>query len=96
MAQALQAGRAIPQNALYFAAALVAAIVLTLVVAAGMLNPFGAQAPNRDSDQVNPAVMQGAREWERQRLAQSGYVDPVIRAAREWERQRIQLSGAFE
>ena len=85
-----------PQNAFYLAAAAVAAIVLSAMLATGTLNIFGAGAPAVDRVEINPAVMEAAREWERQRLAQSGYADPVLDPAREWERQRRQQSGASE
>jgi hypothetical protein len=96
MAQTRQAERGIPQSAFYLAAAVVAAIVLSAMVATGSLNLFEARAPIVDRGGVNPAVIQAEREWERQRHQQSGYVDPLIKAGQEWERQRQQQSGAAE
>jgi len=96
MAQARQAGRALPQSAFYLAAALVAAIILSAMLATGTLNILGARAPIVDRVQVDPAVIQAGRAWERERLAQGGYVDPVRQSGQDWEQQRGQQGGASE
>ena len=96
MAHARQADRAFPQAAIYLLAALAAATLVMVIVLAGTLGPLGVRAPTTDAIQVDPAVIEAGRQWELQRKAQSGYVDPVIQAGRDWEKQRKQQSGAPE
>lgn len=93
MAQARQADRGLPQSAFYLAAAAVAAIVLSTMLATGTLNLFGFQAPIVDRIQVDPAVFQAGQAWEQQRLAQAGQVDRVSQSGQQWERQRTQQGG---
>ena len=96
MAHAHQADRAIPQAAIYLFAALAAATLVMVIVLAGALGPFSVRAPATDRIQIDPAVIESGRQWELQRKAQSGYVDPVIQAGRDWEQQRKQQSGASD
>jgi hypothetical protein len=93
MAQMRQVAGAVPHVALYFAAALVVAIVVTAMVTTNTLNLFGAQAPAVQRLQLDPGVVQSGAEWERQRLAQSLQFDPVRQAGADWESQRRQQSG---
>ena len=94
MAQATaQARRAIGNGAIYFAIAAAAAILLVTTILVVAPVPAFTEAPANDAQVVSPAVLNSAREWERQRLQQSGaYVDPARESAREWERQRLQQS----
>lgn len=92
MAQARQADRAFPQAVILFAAAVLAALVLSAMLATGILQPFGPSTP--ELRQPSQAVLQSEASWLSQRLAQNGYIDPATRSAREWERQRLQQSGA--
>jgi hypothetical protein len=62
--------------------------------ATGTLNILGARAPIVDRVQVDPAVIQAGRAWERERLAQGGYVDPIRQSGQDWEQQRGQQGGA--
>jgi hypothetical protein len=71
-------------------------IILSAMLATGTLNILGARAPIVDRVQVDPAVIQAGRAWERERLAQGGYVDPVRQSGQDWERQRHQQGGASE
>jgi hypothetical protein len=96
MAHARQADRAFPQAAIYLFAALAAATLVMVIVLAGALGPLGVRTPTTDGIQVDPAVIEAGQQWELQRKAQSGYVDPVIQAGRDWEKQRKQQSGASE
>lgn len=93
MAQARQADRAFPPTAIYLAAAALAAVVLTAVISIGMLDLFGGQSSSGGGTGVSPAVLESGRQWELQRKAQSGYVDPVLQSGRDWEKQRRQQSG---
>ncbi len=90
MAHARQADRAFPQAAIYLLAALAAATLVMVIVLAGALGPFAVRTPATDGIQVDPVVIEAGRQWELQRKAQSGYVDPVIQAGRDWEQQRKQ------
>lgn len=72
MAQVRGADRATSQAAIYFAAALIAAIVLTAMVATGTLNIFGVGSPSLVPHEVNPALLQAERDWESQRRQQIG------------------------
>ena len=90
--QAQQADRALPQAVIYLAAALVAAVVLSVMLVTGNFQLFGAAEP--EFRQPTQAVLQSEANWLEQRLAQGGYIEPAVRSAREWERQRLQQSGA--
>ena len=96
MAHARQADRALPQAAMYFIAAVAAAILVTAIVAFAAFGLLGAQAPGVDRLQVDPAVLDAGAQWELERRAQSGYGDPVLESGDEWERQRDQQSGGSE
>lgn len=88
MAQATQAGRAIPQAPNYLLAAvgaILAAILVAGTIAFAAIAPFGGPS---DDPVVNPAVFESGTQWELQRRQQSGDVDPLTEAQREWERQR--------
>ena len=88
MAQATQAGRAIPQAPNYPLAAVgavLAAILVAATIAFAAINPFG--GPSVDPA-INPAVLESGAQWELQRRQQSGDLDPLTEAQREWERQR--------
>ena len=90
MAQATQAGRAIPQAP-------------KLPPRRGWRDPRGhpgrrdprlrcdrpvrAEGPSIEPA-TNPAVLESGVQWELQRRQQSGDVDPLTEAQREWERQR--------
>ena len=96
MAQARRADRTISQAAIYFDAALITAIVLTVMVATGTLNIFTAGSSSVAPDGANPALLQAGHEWEVQRRQQMGEVDPLVKYGQEWERQRRQQSGSSE
>src|SRR5688572_22240590 len=96
MAHARQADRAFPQAASYLTAAMAAAILVIAVVAIAAFGPFGAQAPDLNGLRVNQAVLDSGAQWELERRAQSGYVDPVLDSGDDWERQRDQQSGGSE
>ena len=76
--------------------AMVAAAVIVATIILGMLLPGRAFLPSgqeQDANgQVNPALVQAEREWQRQREQQGGYSAPLIQAEQEWERQRKQQS----
>jgi hypothetical protein len=78
---------------MYFIAAAAAAILVTAIVAFAAFGLIGAQAPDLDGLQVDQAVLDSGAQWELERRAQSGYVDPVLDSGDEWERQRYQQSG---
>lgn len=78
---------------MYVAAAFVAALAITAAVAVSELRLFGPAADPPGT--LSPAVLRSASMWEAERLAQSGYVDPVLQSGREWERQRRQQSAGF-
>ena len=94
MAHARQADRAFPQSVIYFAAAALAAVVLTGIVGIVTLDPFGFGLGIDRPGHITPAVLESGRQWELQRKQQSGYVDPLVQYGRDWERQRRQQSGA--
>jgi len=96
MAHARQADRAFPQAAIYLLAAVAAATLVMVILLVGALGPLGLRTPAVDGIQVDPAVIDAGRQWELQRKAQSGYLDPLIQAGRDWEQQRKQQSGASE
>ena len=91
MAQAQQADRTFPQAAIYFAAAMIAGLILSAALLIGNFQLFGPSTP--ELRQPSQAVLQSEASWLQQRLAESGYVDPATRSAREWERQRHQQGG---
>ena len=96
MAHAQPVPRAFPgttKSLTYVAAAFVAALALTAVVTLGGLRLFGPAADPPGT--LSPAVLRSAAMWEAERLAQSGYVDPVLESGREWERQRRQQSSGY-
>jgi hypothetical protein len=96
MAQARRADRAISQAAIYSAAALISAIVLTAMVGTGTLNIFGVGSSSVAPDGANPALLQAGHDWEVQRRQQMGEVDPLVKYGQDWERQRRQQSGSSE
>ena len=96
MAHARQADRAIPQAANYLVAAMAAAILVIAIAAIAAFRPFGAVAPDLDGLGVSPAVLDSGAQWELERRAQYGYVDPVLDSGDEWERQRDQQNGDSE
>ena len=96
MAHARQADRAFPQAANYIVAAMAAAILVTAIVAIAAFGLFRVQAPDLDGLGVNQAVLDSGAQWELERRAQSGYVDPVLESGDDWERQRDQQSGGSE
>ena len=91
MAQATQAGRAIPQAPSYplgavgAVGAVLAAILVAATIAFAAVNPFGGPSVE---PAINLAVLESGIQWELQRRQQSGDVDPLTEAQREWERQR--------
>ena len=88
MAQATQAGRAIPQAPSYPLAAvgaILAAILVAGTIAFAAINPFGGPSVQ---PAINATVLEAGGQWELQRRQQSGDVDPLTEAQREWERQR--------
>ena len=93
MAQARPAAQGIPQAAIYFAAALVASLVISAALVIGNIQPFGPSTSGRGD--ASPHVLRSEAMWMTERLAQSGYLDPATRSANEWERQRHQQSSGF-
>ena len=93
MAQARPVARGIPQAAIYFAAALVASVVISAMLVIGNVQLFGPS--NGGGGAASPHVLRSEAMWITERLAQSGYLDPATRSAREWERQRRQQSSGF-
>jgi len=92
MAQATQAGRAIPQAPSYplgAVGAIIAAILLAGTLAFAAIDPFGGPSVG---PAISPAVLESGVQWELQRRQQSGDADPLTEAQREWERQRRQQS----
>jgi hypothetical protein len=96
MAHARQADRAIPQAASYLIAAMAAAILVTAFVAIAAFGLFNVQMPDLGGRSVDQAVLDSGAQWELERRAQSGYVDPVLESGDDWERQRDQQSGGSE
>lgn len=92
MAQARPAAQGIPQAAIFFAAALVASLVISALLVIGTIQPFG---PSTSGGETSPHVLRSEAMWMTERLAQSGYLDPATRSARDWERQRRQQSSGF-
>jgi hypothetical protein len=93
MAQARPVAQGIPQAAIYFAAALIASVVISAMLLIGNVRLFG---PSTDGGgAASPHVLRSEAMWMTERLAQSGYIDPATRSAREWERQRRQQSSGF-
>lgn len=93
MAQARPVAQGISQAAIYFAAALIAAVVISAMLLIGNVRLFG---PSTDGGgTASPHVLRSEAMWMTERLAQSGYIDPATRSAREWERQRRQQSSGF-
>ena len=93
MAQAQRAAQGIPQAAIYFAAAIVASIVVSAMLIVGGFQVFGPSTGGGGA--ASPHVLRSEALWMTERLAQSGYVDPATRSARDWERQRRQQSSGF-
>lgn len=94
MAQARQTIQTILPGNVYLVAAFAAALILTTVLTFGGLNIVGFGRPAVQHGQASPALVRAEREWVRQRLEQSGYVDPAVRSAQQWELQRRQQSGS--
>ena len=92
MTYAPAAERSIPQVPKFPFVAIIAAVVITGIVAFAALTGLG----TRTADQAGFSrhVLASQRMWEVERLAQLGYMDPADRSAREWERQHRQLSGS--
>jgi hypothetical protein len=95
MTQARQAVRSFPVAVIYLTAALVAAIILSAMLATGAPSLFSTQAPGMELAPVNPALIEAGHEWERRHRQLVGDVDPLVRAGQEWERQRHLQSIAF-
>ena len=93
MAQAQRAAQGIPQAAIYFAAALLASLVISALLVTGSIQPFGPSTSGRG--EASPHVLRSEAMWMTERLAQSRYLDPATRSARDWERQRRQQSSGF-
>jgi len=91
MAQTRSAAQGIPQAAIYFAAALIASVVISAMLVIGNVQLFGPS--NGAGGEVSPHVLRSEAMWMAERLAQSGYIDPATQSAREWERQRHQQSS---
>ena len=81
--------RTFPQTLVYGAAAMLAALAVSAVVAINGVDFFG---PSSRAPQSPPgeAVLRSEASWMAQRLAQSGYIEPAVRSARMWEYQRLQ------
>jgi hypothetical protein len=92
MAQARPAAQGIPQAAIYFAAALIASVVISVMLVTGNVQLFG---PSNGGAETSPQVLRSEAMWTTERLAQSGYLDPAARSAREWERQRGQQGSGY-
>lgn len=93
MVQAQRAAQGIPQAAIYFAAALVASVVISALLVIGNVQLFGPSTDGRGDASLQ--VLRSEAMWMTERLTQSGYLDPATRSAREWERQRGQQSSGF-
>jgi hypothetical protein len=96
MAHARQADRANPQAVSNLFAAVAAAILVTTIGAIAAFGLITLPAPDLDGLRVDQAVLDSGAQWELERRAQSGYVDPVIDSGYDWERQRYQQGGGFE
>jgi len=75
--------------------AVVAAVAIAATILFGMLNPgrlSPATTQQGQESQVNPALVEAGREWQRQREQQGGFTDPLTQAGLEWEQQRKQQS----
>ena len=96
MAQARQADRAYPQAAMYPVFAVAAALLVTAIIAFSALGVLRIQLPTIGGVHTNQAVLDSGADWELQRRAQGGYVDPVIQSGNDWERERRQQGGASE
>lgn len=90
MAHARQAERPVLVIPVFPFLAAIAAIIIAGVLVFFALDPLGLRQP--DTATVSPHVLASARQWEIERLAQSGYIEPSVRSAREWEKQRQQQS----
>ena len=93
MAHARQADRAFPQSAIYFAAAALAAVVLTGIIGLVTLDPLGFGGGVDRPSRISPALREAGLQWELQRKQQYGHLDPLIQAGRDWERRYKQISG---
>jgi hypothetical protein len=91
MAHARRADQRLPQSAIYAIVVVATTFMLVVIVALPALD-LRFQWPLARTVQTDPVVMEAARQWELERLQQSGWVDPVVESGREWERQRKQLS----
>ena len=96
MAQARQADRAYPQAAMHPVFAVAAALLVTAIIAFSALGVLRIQLPAIGGVHTNQAVLDSGADWELQRRAQGGYVDPVIQSGNDWERERRQQGGATE
>lgn len=96
MAQARQADRAYPQAVMYPVVAVAAALLVTAIIAFSALGVLRIQLPAIGGVHTNQAVLDSGADWELQRRAQGGYVDPVIQSGNDWERERRQQGGATE
>src|SRR6187401_2116583 len=90
MAYAPAAERSVPQVPKFPFVAIVAAIVITGLVAFAALTGLGIRTA--DQPEFSSHVLASQHMWEIDRLAQLGYLDPAERSARQWERQHRQLT----
>lgn len=96
MAQTRPADRAYPQAAMYPVIAFAAAIVVTAIIAFSALGVLRIQLPAVGGVHTDQVVLDSGADWELQRRAQGGYVDPLIQSGSDWERERRQQGGATE
>jgi len=92
MSHLRQAAGAFPPVAIHYIAAVAAALLVAGVVALSAFGPLNVQMPPVDDRGVSPLALEAGREWEIQRRAQSGYMEPVIQSGDAWEEQRRQQS----
>ncbi|MBA2634063.1 MAG: hypothetical protein H0U86_13870 [Chloroflexi bacterium] len=92
MSQVRQAAGAFPPVAIHYIAAVAAALLIAGIVALSAFGFLNVQLPPVDDRGVSPTVLEAGREWEIQRRAQSGYIEPVIQSSDDWEEQRRQQS----
>ena len=93
MAYAPQADRTLPRVPSFSLPGPIMAVVAAGIIA--ILSIGILALPRPAAPAANPFVVASAQQWEVERLAQLGYLDPDVRSAREWEKQRRQQSGAF-
>lgn len=91
MAHARHAERAFPQVGAYIT--IVAALLVSGTLALFAFEPLKLQGPTAEVPPLTPALVEAGQQWELQRKAEMGYVDPIIDSGRDWEEQRRQQSG---